>query len=53
MIHKTPEQIAADKRAKALTLSCIKKTKPTQKQQLVIPPRNKELLPYWSDNDAR
>jgi hypothetical protein len=52
MNHKTPEQIAADKRAKALTLDGVNKTpKPTNKQRFIIPPRRTELLPYWSDNE--
>ena len=44
---KTPEQIAADKRAKSLKLACIKSTKPNKVMPLVILPKRKELLPHW------
>lgn len=43
---KTAAQKAGDKKAKSLTLACIKKNKPKQHQQLVIEPKYPALTPF-------
>ena len=49
MTHKTPEQIARDKRARALSLPTNRKP-PARKQHIEITPRSTVVYPHWSIN---
>ena len=49
MTHKTPEQIARDKRARALSLPTNRKP-PERKVHIAIAPRNPVIYPVWSIN---
>jgi len=49
---KTPVQIAADKRHKALSLPTAR-AKPRNTQQLVIAPRSAAIYPDWNKHNER